>query len=400
MIGNLFSKRKNTQVPQNAPQQSVQQQTVTEQVVGATQVSVDGIPIPTPQIVLPQTTIVEKNIVESNMEPVKKQDVSALTHIDSRSVAVLNHAREEASRIKQALIEPEQILFGLLYDDEVIKLMGQFSVDIAKITRELQSKEQAGSFTGQPNLSETSKQVFEQAYVSAKGRGVDFISPEDLLLSIFSASANASSFLTSSGLAKKELEEKLSKSPEFTSGKRSVLEKFGVDLTEQAKQGLLDPVVGRDREVERMVHILLRRTKNNPIIIGEAGVGKTAIIEGLAQKTVDGSAATDPQNQRTIQHDLSPLVAGASHRGEFEERLRSVIKETQASTGAIILFVDEIHNIIGAGETEGSLDASNILKPYLGRGARQIIGTTTISEFRKKFEKNRAFERRFQSVLV
>src|SRR3989344_3662583 len=334
------------------------------------------------------------------MEPVKKQDVSALTHIDSRSVAVLNHAREEASRIKQALIEPEQILFGLLYDDEVIKLMGQFSVDIAKITRELQSKEQAGSFTGQPNLSETSKQVFEQAYVSAKGRGVEFISPEDLLLSIFSASANASNFLASSGLAKKELEEKLSKSPEFTSGKRSVLEKFGVDFTEQAKQGILDQEVGRDREVERLVHILLRRTKNNPIIIGEAGVGKTAIIEGLAQKIVDGSAPKDLLNKKIIQLDMSSLVAGASHRGEFEERLRSVIKETQASTGAIILFVDEIHTLMGAGDNEGAMDASNIIKPFLARGQLQVIGTTTTAEYRKYFEKDKAFERRFQPIMV
>ncbi|MDO8657950.1 MAG: ATP-dependent Clp protease ATP-binding subunit [Candidatus Levybacteria bacterium] len=402
MIGNLFSKRKNIQTPQNTQQpvqQSVSQQ-VTEQVVGTTQISVDGIPIPVVPTIIPQTTIIEKKVVESTMEPIKKQEMSALTHLDPRSSQVLNHAQTETAKIKQQFIEPEQLLLGLLYDEEVVKLLGHFSVDVAKLTREIQSKEVIGSFTNQPTLSETSKQVFEQAFTSAKNRGSDFIIPEDILLTLFSASSNASNYLKSQGIEKKQLEEKLEKSSEFMSGKRSVLEKFGVDLTDQAKQGLLDPVVGRDREIERLVHILLRRTKNNPIIIGEAGVGKTAIIEGLAQKIVDGSAPKDLLSKKVIQLDMSSLVAGASHRGEFEERLRNVIKETQASSGTIILFVDEIHTLMGAGDSEGTMDASNIIKPFLARGQLQVIGTTTTAEYRKYFEKDKAFERRFQPIIV
>ena len=217
---------------------------------------------------------------------------------------------------------------------------------------------------------------------------------------MLSQASSSSDSLRTKGLEKGKVEEKLSKSAQFTTGKKSVLGTFGIDLTEEAKAGKLDPVTGRDREIERMVHILLRRTKNNPIIIGEAGVGKTAIVEGLAELMISGKISADLASKKIIQLDLSALVAGASHRGEFEERLQNVIKEVLASSGQIILFIDEIHNIIGAGETEGSLDASNILKPYLGRGTLQIIGTTTIAEYRKKFEKDRAFERRFQPVTV
>ncbi|PJA00810.1 MAG: hypothetical protein COX78_00125, partial [Candidatus Levybacteria bacterium CG_4_10_14_0_2_um_filter_35_8] len=254
-------------------------------------------------------------------------------------------------------------------------------------------------FEGQPTLSENSKRLFEEAYSTVKSRGVEFISPEDLLVTIFSQNIAASDFLKAKGLDKEKVEKQLSKSSTFVYGKKSTLEQFGIDLTEQAKNGELDPITGRDREVERLTHILLRRTKNNPIIIGEAGVGKTAIVEGLAQNIITGKAPKDLADKKIIQLDLSSLVAGASHRGEFEERLRSVIKETQAA-GNIILFIDEIHSIIGAGDTEGALDASNIIKPFLARGQLQIIGTTTTAEFRKYFEKDKAFERRFQPVIA
>lgn len=396
MIGNLFSKRRpdpNQQVVQ--PGQT--QQVVTEQVVGATQVSIDGIPVPT---IIPQTTVVQSKVVESGMEPVKKADMSALSHLDSRTTQILNHAHQETTRIQQQFIEPEQILFGLLYDEEIVKLLGGFSLDVAKISREIQSKEKQSNFSGQPMLSDTSKQIFEQAFTSARGRGVDFISPEDLLLTIFSVSNDASNALSQQGLNKKQLEEKLQKSADFMAGKRSVLEKFGIDLTEQARAGMLDPVVGRDKEIERLTHILLRRIKNNPVIIGEAGVGKTAIIEGLAQKIIQGTAPKDLLNKKIIQLDMSSLVAGASHRGEFEERLRTVIKEAMASSGQIILFVDEIHTLMGAGDNEGAMDASNIIKPFLARGQLQIIGSTTTAEYRRYFEKDKAFERRFQPIMV
>src|SRR3989344_2132937 len=357
-----------------------------------------------PQSPLPQSPIVSPPNFStfgsaSPMEPNVRQGLSVLSHLDTRSTNVLNLAKQEAKKIKQALIEPDQVLTGLLFDGEIFKLVSQFSADPSKIVKEIQSKAVAGTFEGEPTLSEASKKIFDDAHLMVKNRGVEFITPEDLLLALFSQ-ASSSGMLTQQGLRKEDIEKTLSKSTNYTSGKKSSLESYGVDLTAQAKNGELDPIAGRNTEIERTVHILLRRTKNNPIIIGEAGVGKTAIVEGLAQKIVDGSAPRDLQNKRIIQLDLSSLVAGASHRGEFEERLRNVIKETQVASGSVILFIDEIHSLIGAGDTEGALDASNIIKPFLARGQLQIIGTTTTAEYRKYFEKDKAFERRFQPVLV
>ena len=336
----------------------------------------------------------------SPINPIVQHDIEALSHLDARANQVLAGALEQAKTARVSFIEPEHILLALLSDREMFNLLQEFSVDVASLTRELQSKIPPGSFSGQPLLSDSSKQILEGAYSEAKKREVDFVTPEDILLSILAQSVTAADSLKQKGVEKVKVEEKLSKSAQFTTGKKSVLGTFGIDLTEEAKSGKLDPVTGRDREIERLVHILLRRTKNNPIVIGEAGVGKTAIVEGLAQLMVTGKISQDLASKKIIQLDLSALVAGASHRGEFEERLQNVIKEVLAASGQIILFIDEIHNIIGAGETEGSLDASNILKPYLGRGSLQIIGTTTIAEYRKKFEKDRAFERRFQPVQV
>ncbi|MCL5438557.1 MAG: ATP-dependent Clp protease ATP-binding subunit [Patescibacteria group bacterium] len=397
MFGNLFSQRKpliGTQDNIGVSGQSIVQKQATD--TTTSQVKIGGVPFQSIQ----STTTVEKNVVGSSMEPIKRQDVSALTHLDPRTTTVLEHAKQEAMRIKQSLIEPDQLLLGLLFDADIFKLLSQFSLDAAKISRELQGKEKEGTFVGQPTLSEPSKQIFEQAYTGAKSRGVDFITPEDLLMAIFSTSVDTANYLQSQGLQKKDLEEKLSKSEGFSSGKKSILDRFSTDLTAQAKDGSLDAVAGRDREIERLIHILLRRTKNNPVIIGEAGVGKTAIVEGLAQKIVDGTAPKDLLSKRIVMLDLTSLVAGASHRGEFEERLRGVIQEVQASSGQIILFIDEIHTLIGAGDIEGALDASNIIKPFLARGQLQIIGTTTTAEYRRYFEKDKAFERRFQPVLV
>ena len=336
----------------------------------------------------------------SPINPIIQHDIEALSHLDARANQVLAGALEQARTARVSFIEPEHLLLALLSDREIFNLLQEFSIDVASLTKELQTKTAPGSFTDQPLLSDATKQILEGAYAEAKKRGVEFVTPEDILLSMLSQASSSSDSLRTKGLEKGKVEEKLSKSAQFTTGKKSVLGTFGIDLTEEAKAGKLDPVTGRDREIERMVHILLRRTKNNPIIIGEAGVGKTAIVEGLAELMISGKISADLASKKIIQLDLSALVAGASHRGEFEERLQNVIKEVLASSGQIILFIDEIHNIIGAGETEGSLDASNILKPYLGRGTLQIIGTTTIAEYRKKFEKDRAFERRFQPVTV
>ncbi len=337
--------------------------------------------------------------VGSRMDPTMRQNLSALSHLDARTTQVLHHAQDETKRIRQAQIRPEQLLLGLLYDEEIFKLLEQFDVDVAKLAQEIQSKEQIGTYLGQPTLSNESIQIFEQAYRETKKRGGSFVSPEDLLIVLCATDYSAGKVLQEKGIKKDQIEEKVAKSSIFIKGKKSILQQYGIDLTEEARSGKLDPIAGRDKEIDRLIHILLRRTKNNPIIIGEAGVGKTALVEGLAQKIVSGNAPKELQNKRIFQLDLASLIAGASHRGEFEERLKGVINETMAAEGGVILFIDEIHTLIGTGDTEGALDASNIIKPHLARGHIQVIGTTTTSEYRKHFEKDKAFERRFQPIL-
>ncbi len=334
------------------------------------------------------------------MDPQKRENMFALSRLDPRALQVLHHAQEETKRLSQEFINPEQLLLGLFYDGDVFRILEQFNVDVAKLTHEIQAKETPGAFSGQPTMGPGVVKIFDEAYSNAKKRGASFVSPEDIMVALFSE-ASTSEFLKTFGVQRDKLEEKLSKSTGYASSSRkSVLERYGIDLTQEAKDGKLDPIAGRERETERLIHILLRRTKNNPIIIGEAGVGKTAIVESLALKIAEGSVPHDLLNKRVIQLELASLVAGASHRGEFEERLQDVIKETQASNGQIILFIDEIHTLIGTGDTQGAMDASNIIKPYLARGQLQLIGTTTTAEYRKYFEKDKAFERRFQSVLV
>lgn len=326
-----------------------------------------------------------------------QSDVSGLSHLDPRSGQALTHAQEETRRIKQQYIEPEQLLLGLLYDQQIYSTLGEMAADGGQISKEIQATEKMGVYKGQPTLSKISQEVFEQAYRDAKMRGVNFISPEDILVVLFSPNYTTAAVLQKHNLKKEALIEKFSKTPNNTYGKRTVLEKYGLDLTEEARAGKLDPVAGRDKEIDRMVHILLRRTKNNPIIIGETGVGKTAIVEGLAQKIVQGSVPKDLLEKRIFQLDVASLIAGASHRGEFEERLRGVINEVLGSNNRIILFIDEIHALMGSGD-DGGMNAANIIKPHLARGHFQLIGATTTIEYRKNFEKDKAFERRFQPV--
>ncbi len=364
-----------------------------------------GVPLQQPPAaVLPQQPISSPSpdmtpVDSAGMDPAKRENVSALSRLDARATQVLHHAQEETKRVQQALIEPDQVLYGLIYDGEIFKLLEQFQIDASQIAKDIQAKAIQGTFTGQPTLSQPSQEIFESAYTAAKARQASFITPEDLLLALFNA-ASMAEFLKAQGMDKSKVEEKLAKNTSFVGGgKRAVLDKYSIDLTLRAKDGELDPVTGRDTELERLIHILLRRTKNNPIIIGEAGVGKTAIVEALAQKIVAGQVPAEIKDKKVIQLDLASMVAGASHRGEFEERLRSVIQEVQAS-GQIILFVDEIHMLVGAGDSGGAMNASNIIKPYLARGQLQLIGTTTTAEFRKYFEKDKAFERRFQPIIV
>ncbi len=381
MFGNLFSTKKYGEEEEGQNQNNSQ--------------SGNQVGQPTPQ------AIVESPTTAPGMDPVKRQNVESLTHLDARANLVLQQAQNEAKRAKLPQIEPDVVLLGLLYDKEVYKTLQEFSINVGDLARELQQKQTPGTFEGTPILSPTSQKIFDDAFTTAKNRGSSFITPEDILLSLFNADSTAQ-YLSTKGIQKEGVEKNLSKNPTFqAAGKKSVLEQFGIDLTEEAKLGKLDPVVGRDKEIERLTHILLRRTKNNPIIIGEAGVGKTAVIEGLSQNIVNGTVPDQLKNKKIIELDLAALIAGASHRGEFEERLKNVIKEVQISEGKILLFIDEIHTLIGAGEQGGgAMDASNIIKPYLARGQLQLIGTTTTAEFRKYFEKDKAFQRRFQSVIV
>ena len=328
-----------------------------------------------------------------------KADMSSLSYLDPRASQALTHAQEETRRIHQQNIEPEQLLFGLLYDNQIGKLLGEFSVDVGKLSKEIQAKERVGTYKGQPILSKTSQAIFDQAFRDAKMRSSSFISPEDVLIVLFSTNYATGQMLQAQGLKKEVVVDKLSKSSSFNYGKKSTLEKYAIDLTAEAREGKLDPVAGRDKEIDRIIHILLRRTKNNPIIIGETGVGKTAIVEGLAQKIIMNAVPKDLLNKRVFQLDLASLVAGASHRGEFEERLKAVVAEVLGSSGNIILFIDEIHSLMGSGEGEG-MNAANIIKPYLARGQLQLIGATTTTEYRKHFEKDKAFERRFQPVTA
>lgn len=371
MLGNLFGQKQTISQPTASSVQPIVESTDSVQTVG------------------------------SSMSPAKRLDLSVLSHLDARTTTVLTHAEEEAKKIKQATIEIDQLFLGLLFDSEIFQLLTSSGANPAQVSSQIQERQKMGVSETQPSLGETSKHIFEQAYTLAKNHDAEFVSPEDILMA-FISSANASSVLqvlTTSGFSKEKLQEVLSKSTGESFGKRTVLDKFGIDLTMQAQKGELDPIAGRDKEIERVTHILLRRSKNNPIIIGEAGVGKTAVVEGLAQSIMQKTAPKDLWNKKIIQLDLSSLVAGASHRGEFEERLRSVIKETQTA-GNVVLFIDEIHTLIGAGDTQGALDASNIVKPFLARGQLQIIGTTTTAEYRKYFEKDKAFARRFQPIIV
>ncbi len=403
MFGTLFNQNKSAdaeQVPSQQPPADQQQ--------GISQ----GVPQASTQVSSPQenstqqppsppgnqTPVQAVDPSQAALTPAARIDTTALSHLDPRAGQVLTHAQEETRRIKQQFIEPSQILFGLLYDEQIYKLLSELQVDGGALSKEIQSKEMMGVFRGQPTLNGSAQGVFDQAYKDAKMRGSNFVIPEDILIVLFDPKYIVSAYLESRGLKKEATVEKIAKNPNTNYEKKSILTKFGVDLNEEARAGKLDPIAGRDEEIDRIVHILLRRTKNNPIIIGETGVGKTAIVEGLAQKIVAGQVPKDLQNKRVFQLDVASLVAGASHRGEFEERLRGVINEVLGSGNTIILFIDEIHSLMGTGE-EG-MNAANIIKPHLARGHLQMIGATTTIEYRKNFEKDKAFERRFQPVTA
>ncbi|MGA1597476.1 MAG: ATP-dependent chaperone ClpB [bacterium] len=335
--------------------------------------------------------------------------------LTQKSIAAIEAAHSEAVRRQHPEMTGLHLLQALMTQEKglVRRLLEKQGADVRDVEARLEQQlGQLPAFSGSSAGRVAASGDFNQALVRAedemKKLGDDFVSVEHLLLALVEdRKSPAGRLLSESGVVRKELEVALndvrggqrvtSQHPEET---YEALEKFGTDLTERARSGKLDPVIGRDDEIRRVVQVLSRRTKNNPVLIGEPGVGKTAIAEGLAQRISRNDVPDSLKDKRLVSLDMGALVAGAKFRGEFEERLKAVLKEVQQSEGHIILFIDELHTVVGAGKVDGAMDAGNLLKPMLARGELHCIGATTLDEYRKHIEKDPALERRFQQVLV
>lgn len=324
--------------------------------------------------------------------------------------AILN-AQQIAQDNNHQTIENIHLLAALIRQDESIvpavitKISGSIIAIREEIQKSLDNRSKVFGSSSQIGLSKPANDTLNSAEKFAKGMKDEYVSTEHILLAL--TESNETSFLKQFGVTKDAVlkalvevrgsQRVISQNPEDT---YQALEKYGRDLTSMARQGKLDPVIGRDEEIRRIIQILSRRSKNNPALIGEPGVGKTAVVEGLAQRIVNGDVPEGLKNKTLFQLDMGALVAGAKYRGEFEERLKAVLKEIQSAEGEIILFIDEMHTVIGAGAAEGAMDAGNMLKPMLARGELHMVGATTLDEYRKHVEKDAALERRFQPVLI
>ncbi|HUV09709.1 MAG TPA: ATP-dependent Clp protease ATP-binding subunit, partial [Acidimicrobiia bacterium] len=299
-------------------------------------------------------------------------------------------------------VTPDHLLAALLRQEDgiVLPILQKVGAEPLKIRNQADEAitKLPSAYGGEARMGRDTNAVLEAADTNRTDLGDEYLSTEHVLLALADRLAVSREDLLGALQEVRGSHRVTSQNPEET---YQSLERFGRDLTADARAGKLDPVIGRDDEVRRVIQVLSRRTKNNPVLIGEPGVGKTAIVEGLAQRIADGDVPTSLENKRLIALDLSAMVAGAKYRGEFEERLKAVLKEITDSNGEIITFIDEMHTVVGAGATgEGAMDAGNMLKPMLARGELRMVGATTLDEFRKHIEKDAALERRFQQVMV
>src|SRR5216684_242402 len=330
-----------------------------------------------------------------------------------KSQEALQQASELAAQHGNPEVQPVHLLVALVRDAEgivapVLAKLGANTANFESQAMERINKLPKVSGGTQPQLGAAMQKILDQAFKEADQFKDEYVSTEHLLLALAKAKGNeAQQILSAAGVNHDDILKALTSvrgsqrvTDQNPEGKFQALERYAKDLTELARRGKLDPVIGRDEEIRRVVQVLSRRTKNNPVLIGEPGVGKTAIVEGLAQRIISGDVPEILKNKRVVALDLGAMLAGAKYRGEFEDRLKAVLKEIEDSQGQIVLFIDELHTLVGAGASEGAIDASNMLKPALARGELRAIGATTLNEYRKYIEKDAALERRFQIVFV